>query len=109
MLGKKKLYIPEDTMFEPIAPKGIVSYIARISPSDAKQLLQHNEDNRQPSDSIVNKYKNDMNNGVWQDSASQIQISKHGKLLNGQHRLRAIVESNTSQILTITEGLSKGY
>ena len=108
MLGnKKKLYIPEDTMFDPIAPKGIVSYVARISPSDAKQLLSSNENNRQPSDVIIQKYRSDMENGVWQDSASQVQISKQGKLLNGQHRLRAIVESNTSQILTITEGLSK--
>ena len=108
MLGnKKKIYVPEDTLFEPIAPRGIVSYVARISPSDAKQLLQSNENNRYPSEDIVQKYRRDMNEGVWQDSASQIQISKHGKLLNGQHRLRAISESNTSQILTITEGLSK--
>ena len=108
MLGnKKKIYIPEDTVLEPIAPKGIVSYVARISPSDANQLLQQNEGNRYPSEDIVKKYRRDMEDGVWQDSASQIQLSKQGKLLNGQHRLRAIVESNTSQILTVTEGLSK--
>ena len=112
MLNKLKkttntLSIPEKTILDPIAPKGIISYVARVSPSDANYLLQQNENNRYPSEDIVKKYKRDMEEGVWQDSASQIQISKQGKLLNGQHRLRAIVESNTSQILTITEGLTK--
>ena len=106
MLGnKKKLYIPEDTMFEPIAPKGIVSYVARISPSDAVMLLERNERNRRQSKDTLNMYIKDMNEGLWKDSASQVQVSNTGKLLNGQHRLRAIVESNTSQILTITEGI----
>ena len=97
--------IAQPTLFTPIAPKGMVSYIARISPGDAKLLMDMNKKNREISKSIISKYCADMQNGIWKDSASQIQISTDGVLLNGQHRLRAIIDTNTAQLLTVTEGL----
>ena len=102
---QKTVNVPNDTLFEPIAPKGIISYVARISPSDAKFLLEMNQKNRAISKETLRKYISDMADGGWKDSASQIQISSEGNLLNGQHRLRAILSSNTSQILTVTEGV----
>ena len=101
----KTLQIPNETRFEPIAPRGIISYVARISPSDAQYLLNLNQKNRKMNKETVRRYRNDMVDQSWQDSASQIQISENGNLLNGQHRLRAMIDSNTSQILTITEGV----
>ena len=102
---QKTVNVPNDTLFEPIAPKGIISYVARISPSDAKFLLEMNQKNRAISDDTIRRYSADMVDSCWKDSASQIQISSEGNLLNGQHRLRAILSSNTSQILTVTEGV----
>ena len=104
----KTVNVPDNTLFEPIAPKGIISYVARISPSDAKLLLDLNQKNRKLNEETVRKYSSDMAEGGWKDSASQIQISGDGNLLNGQHRLRAILSSNTSQILTVTEGVPEG-
>lgn len=71
-----------------------------ITPEYAKRLLSNNyERNRNIRKSTVLQYARDMKNGNWvSDSRSNqiapICISKKGKLLDGQHRLSAIVEAN---------------
>ena len=68
-----------------------------ITPTMAKELLEKNISNRSVKARIVAKYSNDMLNGNWiEDTGELITISKLGVLLNGQHRLLAIIKSNTS-------------
>lgn len=64
-----------------------------IWPEDAKAYLEHNHPkNRKISKSKVLQYVNDMENDRWADTPFPIIFTKDGVLLNGQHRLTAVVE-----------------
>lgn len=76
-----------------------------ISPQFAADLLSINTDNRPLKNATLNKYVEDMNSGNWKFTGDTIQISKTGKLLNGQHRLMAIVKTGKAQMFNIQSGL----
>lgn len=65
-----------------------------ITPSTAKKYLEKNVGNYRKLDkSRVSCYAEEMTNGTWQDNGETIKFSKEGRLLDGQHRLSAIVRS----------------
>lgn len=68
--------------------------VMTITPEKAKELLKGNLTNRQISKSVVNLYANDMKSGNWKLGGQGISISKTGRLLDGQHRLSAIIVAN---------------
>lgn len=66
-----------------------------ITPSVAKEMLQRNVSNRRVNHHIVNQYSSDMTKGQWKiDTGEVIKVSKTNIILDGQHRLLAIVKSN---------------
>lgn len=68
-----------------------------VTPEMAKGFLSTNQQNRRISEVVLGRYVNDIKNGRWVENTGEaIKISKTGKLLDGQHRLMAIVKSNTS-------------
>ena len=77
-----------------------------ITPELAKNLLEKNISNRNLKQKTVDKYTRDMQLGNWlEDTGELISISVLGVLLNGQHRLHAVIKSNTSQKMHIATGL----
>lgn len=76
-----------------------------VTPTMAKRLLELNTDNRPINERTVKRYTDDMKNGNWKFTGDTISISKTGKMLNGQHRLTAIMQSNTSQKFNLQTGL----
>mgnify|MGYP001086833999 CR=1 FL=1 len=65
-----------------------------VTPEQAKTiLLRSNYDNRKIRKSVVSKYAKSMRDGDWKMSPEPIAFSKSGRLINGQHRLTAVVES----------------
>lgn len=77
-----------------------------ITPSVAREILQSNLANRRVSQSKLNTYYTDMIFGRWkQDTGDTIRISKTNKLLDGQHRLLAIIKSNISLEMVICTDL----
>lgn len=67
-----------------------------ITPTIAKTYLERNVFNRKVKQPVVIKYANDISNGRWkEDTGELIKISKTGVILDGQHRLLAVVKSNT--------------
>lgn len=77
----------------------------KITPDLAKELLTLNNSNRPIKPNIVKKYTKEMVDGSWLFVGDKIGISNEGKLLDGQHRLWAIVNSNTTQVFHIQSGL----
>lgn len=77
--------------------------IETITPNVAQNILDHkNYGNRKIRPSVVERYARIMLAGDWHLSPEAIVISKTGRLLNGQHRLSAVVKSGvTVQFLTI--------
>jgi len=79
-----------------------------ITPEHAKQLLQKNKNNRKIKQPTVKRYANDMANGRWKsDTGEMIKISKEGNVLDGQHRLMAIVMANVPITMHIIYNVSQ--
>lgn len=76
-----------------------------IGPESAKILLQFNEGNRKVSDSHVSFLAAEMKKGNFLKTSETIKISKTGRLLDGQHRLHAIIKSGVEIDMVICEGL----
>jgi hypothetical protein len=76
-----------------------------ITPDYAKQLLSANPGNRKVKTDRVLMYANDMQNGRWKSNTGEnIKISKTSKVLDGQHRLLALIKTGMSiEFLVISE------
>jgi len=78
-----------------------------ITPSRAKELLEANINNRRVRAEIVIRYSKDILAGRWkEDTGEVIKISKSGIVLDGQHRLFAIVKANTAIFLHVVYGVN---
>lgn len=64
-----------------------------IGPDEAKELLDANQVNRPLTDAAVARYAGFMDEGEWALTGEPLIFSGTGRLLNGQHRLHAIVRS----------------
>lgn len=79
--------------------------IIRVTPSIAKNWLRRNFNNRSVSERIVRDYNTDMIQGRWKCNGEAIKFDVNGQLIDGQHRLNAIVMSNTSHDMLVVRGL----
>lgn len=75
---------------------GAVYTIETVTPEKADEWLARNTDNRHMRKNTVAKYTRDIKTGDWLENGSAISFSEDGTLLNGQHRLAAIVQANRS-------------
>jgi hypothetical protein len=67
--------------------------VVKVTKAQAKEWLERNEVNRPLRNRVVAAYRRDMEDGHWSFTAEPVQISRTGRLLNGQHRLTAFVTS----------------
>lgn len=76
----------------------------KISPELATAMLKDNQNNRTLSKAHVKSLADQMNRGVWQTNGESIKMAEDGSLLDGQHRLHAIIFSGkTIEMLIISE------
>lgn len=78
-----------------------------VTPAIANVWLNLNNTNRKLRDGVVELYASDMKEGRWTQCAANICFYEDGDLADGQHRLWAIVESETSQTFGIMRGLPR--
>jgi len=77
-----------------------------ISPSSAEQYLARNfETNRKLSPTNLAKHVSSMQKGSWLISTDCIGFDTKGRLINGQHRLTAVIQSKTSQPFIVVRNL----
>lgn len=67
-----------------------------IMPKQALEMLKLNHHNRPVSKPTVVKYANELKMGKWVYNGESIKIAKDGRILDGQHRLLAIIKSGRS-------------
>ena len=75
----------------------VVLHRCMITPDLARELLKTNTNNRRLRENVVKVYADDMKNGRWnqsEDLIDVIMIGKDGVLLNGQHRLEAVIKAD---------------
>lgn len=70
--------------------------VVKITPEIAKTYLSHNIHNRKIYQGLIDSYARDMSNGLWVLNNQGIGFDDKGVLIDGQHRLRAIVQSGTT-------------
>jgi hypothetical protein len=79
-----------------------------ITPRIAKEMLTRNlTNNRNLSRSYVRKLAKQMKDGSWKYNGDPIRFDIDGNLVDGQHRLSAIVLSDKTQEMNVVEGLEK--
>ena len=78
-----------------------------ISPEQAKKWLEKNDNNRNINYAKVKKMAKDMKEGHWDTTHQGIAIASDGTLVDGQHRLLAIVESGVTVRMNVTFNASK--
>src|SRR5690349_6815917 len=79
----------------------------KITPDMAKKWLENGMINRKVSDNNVLFLWNQMKEGKWLMTGDPIKFSKSGKLLDGQHRLHAVVKYGQPVMLTVAEDLDE--
>lgn len=80
--------------------------IMTVTPQLARQWLDKNrENNRNVSQSRVKQYGADMKAGKWRLSDQAISFDEHGCLINGQHRLQAVIWADTSIVSLVLHNL----
>lgn len=76
-----------------------------VSPALATELLKLNRDNRKVRLSTVKRYARMMANGEWVLTTEALVITDSHRLINGQHRLHAILHSGITIPMLIIEGV----
>lgn len=98
-------------------PEGVKTVWIRITPHWAQQRLEEYEQfceahpglrlNRNVSQAHVDKLAADMKRGMWGRNHQGLAFDMNGILMDGQHRLWAVVESATTQMMQVTYGLDR--
>lgn len=84
------------------------AFIVDVGPALAQKLLAANfHQNRKLSKAYVDRMSADMKNGEWGLSNDAIVVSSDLQIGNAQHRLNAVVQSNTSQKFIVLFGSPK--
>lgn len=84
---------------------GLEGTVEIISPKEAQAYLENNAKHRPIKDRKVAEYMAQMVDGRWRLNGKTICFDKDGRLLNGQHRLSAVVRSGVSLTTVVIRGL----
>lgn len=88
-----------------IGVDGPTAVVITISPALAQQLLKRNSRNRKLRERAVGDYARDIAAGNWALNGEAIKIAANGDVLDGQHRLHAIVQADTTVDMFVVIGL----
>jgi hypothetical protein len=78
-----------------------------IDPSRATRYLSHNIGNRHVSRAHVESIARDIAHGRWMFNAQPICFARDGRLLNGQHRLQAVILADREIEVQVVRGLNE--
>ena len=81
--------------------------LVEVAPGFAESLLKRNSGGRPLSKALVHRLTREMIEGTWNET-QPIKFSRDGCLLDGRHRLQAVVNSKTTQVLWILTGSEVG-
>lgn len=85
--------------------KNIKMAIETITPAIATQMLKKNNKNRSLRERVVTRLVKTINEGQWKINADAIRFAIDGTLVDGQHRLSAVVVSKKPIQSLVVRGL----
>lgn len=77
------------------------SRVQTITPAKAAEMLEANTSNRPLSKGVVRTFAEAMKQGDWKVTHQGIAIDINGVLVDGQHRLAAVIEAETPVEMTV--------
>lgn len=81
----------------------LVSNVVTVTPEMAREFLGHNiKTNRRKSKETINRYARIMRAGGWNLTHQGIAFDTEGSLIDGQHRLEAIIAANVPVQMMVT-------
>lgn len=81
--------------------------IITLTPEHATKLLEHNKSNRPCSDSHVKRLAAQINEGKWRFNGDTIKITNDGEVMDGQHRLWAVIVTDTPIETVVVNGVER--
>jgi hypothetical protein len=84
----------------------VLSIWLDVTPNMAERWLKSNFNNRPVKEDVVTAYARDMANDVWQPTHQGIAFNDRDELIDGQHRLRAIIKCGKTIRMMVTFGLA---
>lgn len=76
-----------------------------IDPARAEELLGRMAPNRNTRPSKIERYANDMAEGRWLPTGEAIKVTPDGRVIDGEHRLRAIIKADVAIETLIVYGI----
>ncbi len=83
----------------------VQAFMMEITPSLASEMIKCNTHNRKIRHTVVAKYVLEILAGEWYPTASGIGFDSNGVLLDGQHRIQAIIDANTPAMCLVVLNL----
>jgi len=83
----------------------VTSEIEWVTEQAAELLLAANARNRPLSERVVKALSHAMRQGEWRFTDESIKVDDQGQLIDGQHRLSAVVRTGMPQWMRVTRGL----
>lgn len=84
---------------------GVRTMAVQLTPAVARRMIERNTHNRKISEKVIQKYEAEIRAGEWRLTPGGIGFNDRGELVDGQHRLHAIVRANQTTPMLITLGL----
>lgn len=81
--------------------------IVLLTPERANELLEHNTHNRPINDQHVHRIAAQIKGGKWRYNGDTIKVSDDGAVLDGQHRLWAVIEAKEPIQTIIVYGIER--
>lgn len=81
----------------------------QVTPELAKKWLETNQENRKVSDEHVRKLSRDMTNNDFPNIGETLKFDDNGHLIDGQHRLRAVILSGKTIEFFVVEGIPRDF
>lgn len=85
----------------------LILRVETITPVLAEEYLRRNTKNRQLRSNIVSYYASQMKNGQWMLNGEGIIFNDEGILVDGQHRLAAVMESGVNVEMLVVRNADK--
>jgi hypothetical protein len=83
------------------------TYIETVTPRRAKEILDGNTRNRPVSQRRVDYYAQLMRDGKWHLTHQGVALSDGGVVIDGQHRLHAVIKANMPIDFNVTHGVDE--
>ena len=82
--------------------------VVNVTPEIAREWLEKNMKNNRPVlKATVHSYARQMRNGTWNLTHQGIAFDEDGNLIDGQHRLSAVVEANIPVMMNVTRNVER--